>query len=107
MIAVQRLSDPRGGHMEVDSESEGGHVLLANYSNSTWGAMHTRWRFEISDGKITRSRPGRRNRQPHGQGGVDHSPASRGLEGQARSRIQIRGAMTALTWNRTSTPMAT
>lgn len=43
-----------GGRMEVESESEGGRTLLANYSNSTWGAMRTRWRFEISDGKITR-----------------------------------------------------
>jgi hypothetical protein len=46
------------GHMEVESESEGGRALIARYSNSTWGAMRTRWRFEISDGKITRFETG-------------------------------------------------
>ncbi len=46
------------GHMEVESESDEGRGLIASYSNSTWGAMRTRWRFEIADGQITRFETG-------------------------------------------------
>ena len=42
------------GRMTVDSEEDGGRSLLATFTNSTWGAMRTRWRFTVVDGKITR-----------------------------------------------------
>jgi hypothetical protein len=38
----------------VDSEDSGGRALLATFTNSTWGTMHTRWRFTVTDGRITR-----------------------------------------------------
>jgi beta-glucanase (GH16 family) len=46
------------GRMEVESESEGGLALIARYTNSTYGEMRTRWRFEIEGGKITRFETG-------------------------------------------------
>ncbi len=45
-------------HMEVESESVDGLSLVANYSNSTWGQMRTRWRFELSGDRITRFETG-------------------------------------------------
>ncbi|MFG2294867.1 nuclear transport factor 2 family protein [Streptomyces sp. NPDC048603] len=39
-----------GGHMDVQKESDGGHTLVVNYRNDTWGEMRTRWRFVISPG---------------------------------------------------------
>ncbi|MDJ0384161.1 nuclear transport factor 2 family protein [Streptomyces sp. G-G2] len=47
------------GHMDVESESAGGHALVVNYSNSTWGAMRTAWRFVVTDdGRISRFETG-------------------------------------------------
>jgi hypothetical protein len=46
------------GQMDVESESDGGLSLIANYSNSTWGAMRTKWRFELADGQIARFETG-------------------------------------------------
>jgi hypothetical protein len=47
------------GHMDVESEADGGRSLIARYTNSTWGAMRTAWRFEITDeGKISRFETG-------------------------------------------------
>jgi hypothetical protein len=46
------------GRMEVESESEGGRALVARYTNSTYGEMRTRWRFEVEDGKVTRFETG-------------------------------------------------
>ncbi|MFF5299906.1 nuclear transport factor 2 family protein [Streptomyces sp. NPDC013161] len=47
------------GHMEVDRESNGGRVLVANYSNDTWGEMRTAWRFTVGDdGRIARFETG-------------------------------------------------
>lgn len=42
------------GRMTVESEADGGRTIIANFSNSTWGAMRTRWQFSVSDGVITR-----------------------------------------------------
>ena len=42
------------GRMDVESETAGGLELIATFTNSTWGAMRTRWRFTVADGKITR-----------------------------------------------------
>ncbi|MGW2930402.1 nuclear transport factor 2 family protein [Streptomyces sp. NPDC055722] len=42
------------GHMDIDSESNGGRSLLARYSNDTWGEMRTRWTFDVDDdGRIS------------------------------------------------------
>ena len=46
------------GHMEVESESDDGLSLVARYSNSTWGEMRTRWRFELSGERIARFETG-------------------------------------------------
>ncbi|MCC9310787.1 nuclear transport factor 2 family protein [Kitasatospora sp. RB6PN24] len=46
------------GHMEVQSESDGGRALVANFRNETWGEMRTAWRFTVEDGKVTRFETG-------------------------------------------------
>ena len=46
------------GNMQVDEEADGGRELTAMFRNSTWGKMHTRWRFVIQDGKISRFETG-------------------------------------------------
>jgi phage I-like protein len=46
------------GHMEVESESNDGRSLIADYSNATWGHMRTAWKFTIADGKISRFETG-------------------------------------------------
>ena len=47
------------GRMEVVSETDGGRALIAHFTNDTWGQMRTRWRFVISDRKISRFETGR------------------------------------------------
>ncbi|OAR25582.1 hypothetical protein A8W25_08300 [Streptomyces sp. ERV7] len=47
-----------GGHMDVESEGDGGRSLVADYRNDTWGAMRTAWRFSIEDGKVSRFETG-------------------------------------------------
>ncbi|MGR4881849.1 nuclear transport factor 2 family protein [Streptomyces sp. LARHCF249] len=49
-----------GGHMNVQSESDGGRSLIVDYRNDTWGEMRTAWRFTIApgDGKISRFETG-------------------------------------------------
>ncbi|WP_435970425.1 nuclear transport factor 2 family protein [Streptomyces sp. Qhu_M48] len=42
------------GHMEIESEKEGGRDLVARYRNDTWGEMRTRWRFTVDGGKVAR-----------------------------------------------------
>ncbi|MFG2131552.1 nuclear transport factor 2 family protein [Streptomyces sp. NPDC048751] len=47
------------GHLDVDNESNGGRVLLARYSNDSWGEMRTRWSFTVADdGRISRFETG-------------------------------------------------
>ncbi|MFF8834832.1 nuclear transport factor 2 family protein [Streptomyces sp. NPDC015130] len=46
------------GHMDVESESDGGLVLVARYRNDTWGEMRTKWRFTVEDGKVARFETG-------------------------------------------------
>lgn len=46
------------GHIDVESASDGGRLLVANYRNDTWGAMRTRWQFTVRDGKIARFETG-------------------------------------------------
>jgi hypothetical protein len=47
-----------GGHMDVESESDGGRALVAGFRNDTWGQMRTAWRFTVADGKISRFETG-------------------------------------------------
>lgn len=42
------------GRMDVESEQDDGRSLIAQFTNSTWGTMRTRWHFTITNGKIAR-----------------------------------------------------
>ncbi|MER7762252.1 nuclear transport factor 2 family protein [Streptomyces sp. NPDC097619] len=46
------------GRMDVESASSDGRTLTAVYTNSTWGAMRTRWSFTVTDGKVSRFETG-------------------------------------------------
>ncbi|WP_329567225.1 nuclear transport factor 2 family protein [Kitasatospora sp. NBC_01266] len=46
------------GHMEVQTESDGGRALIANFRNETWGEMRTAWRFTVENGRISRFETG-------------------------------------------------
>ncbi|WP_093878886.1 nuclear transport factor 2 family protein [Streptomyces sp. TLI_105] len=46
------------GHMDVESEADGGLALVAGYRNDTWGEMRTKWRFTVDGGKISRFETG-------------------------------------------------
>ncbi|MFI7315433.1 nuclear transport factor 2 family protein [Streptomyces venezuelae] len=46
------------GHMDVDSESDGGRVLTVSYRNDTWGEMRTKWYFTVEGERITRFETG-------------------------------------------------
>lgn len=46
------------GHMEIESEKDGGRTLVARYRNDTWGEMRTAWRFTVEGGKIARFETG-------------------------------------------------
>ncbi|MEF9882616.1 nuclear transport factor 2 family protein [Streptomyces sp. P9-A4] len=46
------------GHMDVESEADGGLALVARYRNDTWGEMRTAWRFAVDGGKVTRFETG-------------------------------------------------
>ncbi|NBH08780.1 nuclear transport factor 2 family protein [Amycolatopsis sp. SID8362] len=46
------------GHLEVESATGDGREFVANYANSTWGAMRTRWAFTVRDGKVARFETG-------------------------------------------------
>lgn len=46
------------GHMDVESEADGGLSLVARYRNNTWGEMLTAWRFDVTDGKVSRFETG-------------------------------------------------
>lgn len=47
-----------GGRMEVEAEADGGRALVATYTNDTWGAMRTAWRFTVDGGQIARFETG-------------------------------------------------
>jgi hypothetical protein len=55
---VDREIFSANGRMEVESESEDGRSLIANYTNSTWGAMRTTWKFVVDGDKISRFETG-------------------------------------------------
>lgn len=48
-----------GGHMDIESESEDGRLLIVRFRNDTWGEMRTAWRFEVAEnGRISRFETG-------------------------------------------------
>ena len=55
---VNREIFSSNGRMEVESQSDDGRSLVVNYSNSTWGAMRTTWRFAIEGDRISRFETG-------------------------------------------------
>ncbi|MFF7381201.1 nuclear transport factor 2 family protein [Streptomyces griseoluteus] len=55
--AEREIFSPNG-HMDIESESDGGRSLVAAYRNDTWGEMRTAWRFTVSDGRISRFETG-------------------------------------------------
>jgi hypothetical protein len=46
------------GRMEVESQSDEGRSLSVNYTNSTYGTMHTVWTFTIEGDKVVRFETG-------------------------------------------------
>jgi hypothetical protein len=46
------------GRMEIESESDDGRSLVATYTNSTYGAMRTTWRFILDGDKVGRFETG-------------------------------------------------
>ncbi|MEU6170291.1 nuclear transport factor 2 family protein [Streptantibioticus parmotrematis] len=46
------------GRMDVESVSDGGRSLVADYTNSRWGSMRTAWRFTVSGDRISRFETG-------------------------------------------------
>ena len=46
------------GNMVVESESDDGLSLVAQFSNAKWGTMRTKWKFFVTNGKITRFETG-------------------------------------------------
>jgi len=46
------------GRIRVESESDGGLYLQAQFRNDTWGEMRTAWRFTVVDGSVTRIETG-------------------------------------------------
>ncbi|AYV29591.1 DUF2950 domain-containing protein [Streptomyces sp. CJ_13] len=48
-----------GGHMDVETEADGGRSLVVAYRNDTWGEMRTAWRFDVTaDGRVSRFETG-------------------------------------------------
>ncbi|MEV0032128.1 nuclear transport factor 2 family protein [Nocardia sp. NPDC050793] len=46
------------GRMQIETVTDSGIELLADYTNSRWGSMRTSWRFTVRDGKISRFETG-------------------------------------------------
>jgi hypothetical protein len=46
------------GRMEIESESDDGRSLVATYTNATYGAMRTTWRFILDGDKVGRFETG-------------------------------------------------
>ena len=46
------------GRMQVDTQSQDGRSLEVTYTNSTWGAMRTKWRFVVDGDKVSRFETG-------------------------------------------------
>jgi hypothetical protein len=46
------------GRMEVESQSDDGHSLIVNVTNSTYGTMRTHWEFTVEGDKVARFETG-------------------------------------------------
>jgi hypothetical protein len=55
---VDREIFSSNGRMEVESQSDDGRSLAVTYSNSTWGAMRTAWKFAVEADRISRFETG-------------------------------------------------
>ena len=55
---VDREIFSSNGRMEVDSQSDDGRFLIVNYTNSTYGAMRTAWKFSVEEDKVSRFETG-------------------------------------------------
>jgi hypothetical protein len=56
---VDREIFSANGRMSVEKVQDGGRSLVATYTNDTYGAMRTSWRFEVTDdGRIDRFETG-------------------------------------------------
>jgi hypothetical protein len=55
---VDREIFSANGRMQVDTQSQDGRSLEVTYSNSTWGAMRTKWRFVVDGDKVSRFETG-------------------------------------------------
>lgn len=42
-----------GGRMDVETADDEGRALTATFTNSTYGAMRTRWGFTVTDGRVS------------------------------------------------------
>jgi len=50
---LEREAFETHGRMAVTQQSSDGRDLLVDYSNDRWGTMATRWRFEVTDGRVS------------------------------------------------------
>ena len=55
---VDREIFSSNGSMQVDTESDDGRSLEVTYTNSTLGAMRTKWHFVVEGDKVSRFETG-------------------------------------------------
>jgi hypothetical protein len=55
---VDREVFSSNGRMEVETQSSDGRSLEVTYTNSTWGAMRTKWRFVVDGDRVSRFETG-------------------------------------------------
>ncbi|HKE77875.1 MAG TPA: hypothetical protein VKB54_01155 [Solirubrobacteraceae bacterium] len=55
---VDREVFSSNGRMQVDTQSQDGRSLEVTYTNSTWGAMRTKWRFVVDGDRVSRFETG-------------------------------------------------
>ncbi|MFI2606958.1 nuclear transport factor 2 family protein [Kitasatospora sp. NPDC018619] len=55
---VEREIFGPNGRMAVQTESNGGRALVAEFTNDTWGTMRTAWRFTVEGDRINRFETG-------------------------------------------------
>jgi ketosteroid isomerase-like protein len=55
---VDREIFSSNGRMEVESQSDDGRSLVVNYTNDTYGAMRTTWKFVVDGDKVSRFETG-------------------------------------------------
>jgi hypothetical protein len=51
---VDREIFDSNGHLDVESATDDGRSIVANYRNDTWGAMRTVWHFTVEGDRISR-----------------------------------------------------